>query len=81
MNPHVVTNQPMDETHHRGLASVLFMAGSIASSPPIALAGVIMIGHASLDRVFGYGLKLADSFNHTHLGWIGGARQLDTEAG
>ncbi len=23
------------------------------------------------DRVFGYGLKYADSSDHTHLGWVG----------
>jgi hypothetical protein len=61
-------------THHKGLAVVLFVAGTIAPSQAIALTGVIMLGHSSLDRVFGYGLKLADSFNHTHLGWIGRAR-------
>jgi hypothetical protein len=38
---------------------------------PLALAGVIMLGHSSFDRVLGYGLKYGDSFRHTHLGWIG----------
>ncbi len=29
--------------------------------------------NASLDRLFGFGLKYPDQFKHTHLGWIGGA--------
>ncbi|MBC8508108.1 MAG: DUF4260 family protein [Anaerolineales bacterium] len=37
----------------------------------IQLIGVIMLGHSSLDRVIGYGLKYPDSFQHTHLGMIG----------
>jgi hypothetical protein len=39
----------------------------------LQLVGLILLGHSSLDRVFGYGLKYADSFRHTHLGWIGRA--------
>lgn len=35
------------------------------------VAGLILYGHASMDRMFGYGLKFGDSFQHTHLGWIG----------
>lgn len=27
--------------------------------------------HVGVDRALGYGLKLDDSFQHTHLGWIG----------
>lgn len=39
--------------------------------PLLQLAGVILLGHSSLDRVLGYGLKHADSFQNTHLGVIG----------
>ncbi|QQR86884.1 MAG: DUF4260 domain-containing protein [Flavobacteriales bacterium] len=35
------------------------------------IAGIILYGHASMDRIFGYGLKFGDNFHHTHLGWIG----------
>lgn len=31
--------------------------------------------HVGVDRALGYGLKHADSFQHTHLGWIGNARR------
>ena len=30
-----------------------------------------LLGHSSFDRVFGYGLKHEDAFQHTHLGRIG----------
>lgn len=58
--------------HHRALALALFVAGGWAAAPGLSLAGVILLGHSSLDRVLGYGLKFADAFAHTHLGWIGG---------
>lgn len=61
-------------THHKGLAVALYAIGVLVPLPALALAGIIMIGHSSLDRVLGYGLKHADSFQHTHLGWIGGRR-------
>ncbi len=61
-------------THHRGLASLFYIAGMILPAPWMALAGVIMLGHSSLDRALGYGLKYSDSFQHTHLGWIGGRK-------
>ncbi len=59
--------------HHKGLAVVLFVAGAWLASPPWQLAGVIVLAHSSLDRALGYGLKYPDSFQHTHLGWIGKA--------
>lgn len=61
-------------THHRGLAAALYAGGMFGSDGALALAGVIMLGHSSLDRALGYGLKHADSFQHTHLGWIGRSR-------
>jgi hypothetical protein len=64
--------------HHRALALGLFGVGVVLSSPPLQFAGAILFGHSSLDRVFGYGLKHLDSFQHTHLGWIG--RQQSTSA-
>lgn len=68
-------------THHRGLASGLIMVGALSSSPVVSLAGIIMLGHSSLDRVFGYGLKYMDSFNHTHLGLIGRGGRPNIETG
>ena len=57
--------------HHRGVALVVYATGLAAASQPLTLAGVILFAHSSLDRVFGFGLKYADAFQHTHLGWIG----------
>lgn len=57
--------------HHRGLAVVTYLVGAAMALPAAALAGVIILGHSSLYRVFGYGLKYPDSFRHTHLGMVG----------
>lgn len=57
--------------HHKGLAVILFIFGGYQQLPWLQLAGVIILGHASFDRMLGYGLKYPDSFRHTHLGWIG----------
>jgi hypothetical protein len=61
--------------HHRGLAVLLIVFGILQSSVWWQLAGVMLFTHSSLDRVFGFGLKYPDSFNHTHLGMIGKAAQ------
>lgn len=57
--------------HHKGLALLVYLIGVVLVSPAWQLAGVILFGHASLDRLLGYGLKYPDSFRHTHLGMIG----------
>jgi hypothetical protein len=71
--------------HHKGLALFLFalaLVGTVDSvheHPMITYfmntlpIGIILYGHASMDRIFGYGLKFNDNFHHTHLGWIGKA--------
>jgi hypothetical protein len=57
--------------HHKGVSIVAYTVGAFVGSPILQLAGLIMLGHSSLDRVFGYGLKYPDSFKRTHLGHIG----------
>ena len=59
--------------HHRGVALAVYMLGAIIGNQILQLAGLILFGHSSLDRVFDYGLKYADSFHHTHLGMMGKA--------
>lgn len=59
--------------HHKGVAITLFLMGSILPLPWMAAGGLIILGHSSLDRVLGYGLKYPDSFQRTHLGVIGRA--------
>ena len=69
--------------HHKGMAILVgalgVLAGSISVHAPemrglddvLYIAGLILYGHVSMDRIFGYGLKFGDNFHHTHLGWIG----------
>jgi hypothetical protein len=59
--------------HHKLLAVLLIGLGYLVHMPLAILAGSILLAHAALDRVFGYGLKFFDDFRHTHLGWIGKA--------
>ncbi len=56
--------------HHQGLAVLIILAGYYFVGKPIFFAGLILLAHSSLDRVFSYGLKYGDDFKHTHLGWI-----------
>ncbi len=61
--------------HHKGIGLMLFIIGYIVgwldSWPWFFYAGIIIFGHASLDRFFGYGLKYENGFKFTHLGEIG----------
>ncbi|WP_138429945.1 DUF4260 domain-containing protein [Fodinibius saliphilus] len=57
--------------HHKGLAILFFAAGLFFKIPVFELIGIIIFGHASVDRIFGYGLKYISSFQDTHLGKIG----------
>lgn len=57
--------------HHKGIAIAFYLVGMWFTIPELMLAGVVLFGHSSFDRIFGYGLKHADNFKNTHLGWIG----------
>jgi hypothetical protein len=57
--------------HHKGVAISVYLIGIYLKNPGIQLAGIILFAHSSMDRIWGYGLKFPDSFNHTHLGIIG----------
>jgi hypothetical protein len=57
--------------HHKGVAVTLYVIGYLLALPALMFAGTILLGHSSLDRVLGYGLKHEDAFQNTHLGWIG----------
>ncbi len=56
--------------HHKGIAIVLATLGWFFSNDVLITIGIILFAHASFDRVWGYGLKYADSFKNTHLGWL-----------
>ncbi|MFI5170927.1 MAG: DUF4260 domain-containing protein [Chitinophagales bacterium] len=57
--------------HHKLVGILIYIAGIYFTIPELQLAGLILFAHSSMDRVFGYGLKYPDSFQHTHLGMIG----------
>lgn len=56
--------------HHKGIAILVGFLGFWWALPSLQLAGIILFGHASFDRMLGYGLKHPDSFKHTHLGQL-----------
>lgn len=57
--------------HHKGVALLVYAIGFTMEVSTMELAGIILFAHSSMDRLFGFGLKHADSFQHTHLGQIG----------
>jgi hypothetical protein len=57
--------------HHKGLAIIIYFIGIYLSLPLCQLIGIILFSHASMDRIFGYGLKYNKGFKFTHLGEIG----------
>ncbi|MEJ1238626.1 DUF4260 domain-containing protein [Chryseolinea sp. T2] len=57
--------------HHKGIAVTCWLAGLYLNVMELQFAGLVLYGHSSFDRLCGYGLKYADDFKHTHLGWIG----------
>lgn len=57
--------------HHKGIAIAFYLVGMWFTISELMLTGVVLFGHSSFDRIFGYGLKHADNFKNTHLGWIG----------
>lgn len=57
--------------HHKTVGITLIVGGYIMQDNRVIFAGLIVLGHSSLDRMFGFGLKHIDNFKHTHLGWIG----------
>jgi len=61
--------------HHKGIATAIFIAGFILKDEWLQITGIILFGHSSMDRMFGYGLKLHQGFKYTHLGMIGKKNQ------
>lgn len=78
--------------HHKGVSLALVLAGYCRvvltlfepgdqGRTAVLVTGLVLYGHASLDRILGYGLKFGDSFHHTHLGWIGRNKDRDHAQG
>jgi hypothetical protein len=57
--------------HHQLVAVVVGTVGLLLHQPYVEMAGLILLGHSSLDRVLGYGLKTVEGFKYTHLGVMG----------
>lgn len=57
--------------HHKGIAILIYALGGWMDNDYLLLSGIILFGHASMDRIFGYGLKYEKGFKFTHLGEIG----------
>lgn len=57
--------------HHKFVGIAILILGYWIGNQNIVLVGLVLFGHAAMDRIFGYGLKYKDNFKHTHLGWIG----------
>ena len=60
--------------HHKAIAIAIFLTGFNNQAYWLELTGSILIGHSSLDRMLGYGLKYFQGFSFTHLGQIGRAK-------
>ncbi len=57
--------------HHKGLIALTIIIGLFLENEMVIKVGLIFMTHSCFDRVAGYGLKYFDSFDHTHLGWVG----------
>ena len=65
--------------HHQGVLSIVFLFGYFLNEDFVIKIALIFLAHSTFDRVAGYGLKYFDSFDHTHLGWIGKSKHLNKE--
>lgn len=54
--------------HAYPAAAAVLVTGLLTEAHLVAAIGAIWFGHIGWDRMFGYGLKYATSFKHTHLG-------------
>jgi len=63
--------------HHFGLGIIIYFIAKLTDSEWLEIAGIILFSHTCFDRIFGYGLKHSDSFQHTHLGIIGKKQNIN----
>ena len=64
--------------HHKGVAALILLSGILIMNNYffsdyrwLYNIGAVLLGHSSMDRFFGYGLKYENGFKFTHLGEIG----------
>lgn len=65
--------------HHKALAIGIGVAGFVLQINELMLAGTLLFGHSSMDRMMGYGLKYATGFADTHLGEVGAQTKQNAE--
>ena len=53
--------------HHKGVAIAIAAIGLVFNNEVMVAIGILLFGHSSFDRIFGYGLKFPDNFKNTHL--------------
>ena len=63
-----------------GAASCHGRLGWWQSRPLVVALGLIWLAHMVIDRLFGYGLKSGDHFQHTHLGHLGQRSGVNDQA-
>ncbi len=57
--------------HLRAVSITAYILGGVLGIAWLQALALIVFAHSSFDRIFGYGLKYPDAFQHTHLGMIG----------
>ena len=57
--------------HIYGFGAGVMALGALAGLPVLTALGALWLAHSGFDRMLGYGLKLPDGFDQTHLGRIG----------
>jgi hypothetical protein len=65
--------------HHQGVLAIFLIIGYLIKIDYLIKVALIFLAHSTFDRVAGYGLKYFDSFDHTHLGWVGKSKHLNKE--
>lgn len=63
--------------HHQGVLAILLIFSFLMKQPLLEKISIVFLAHSTFDRIAGYGLKYMDSFDHTHLGWIGKSKHLN----
>lgn len=53
--------------HNLILPCVLFLFGIVGKETVLMTMSLILFAHIFMDRMFGYGLKYSDTFEHTHI--------------
>src|ERR1700761_2746812 len=48
--------------HHKGIAIACFLTGILTGNHILIIAGIVLFGHSSFDRLMGYGLKYSEGF-------------------